>query len=316
MKEIQKVSPIKSFSFSKQKSKKSTDFLPGGEGTTKSEKPYIQMGNKIKELRMKHNLTQSDLANQLQKSSTYIGLIEQGKRGGSDEFLVKVEEFFNLEHKVLIKLRDQQSSDVFQGLEHKQSIIFQHPDYIQGLLETLLSFDEDYARKKVVDFMKELQEDYFNRLTPYELKEIKKEVIVIKRSWVQGTSKDEDSEDVNRAIKGCIIHDHHKHFFSLELTPSALQLNLLHNDRQQAQYFESWLGTCSVSYTNSLQLPYLEGEEKVTCYLWFNPQTSITDMYGYLNSQSININTMEINEPRLNWLIQEMTVENDSNIAH
>lgn len=309
MNEIKKVSPIKSFSFSKQNAKKATNLL-GVEETTKSEKLHIQMGNKIKVLRMKHHLTQSDLANQLQVSSAYIGLIEQGKRGGSDEFLDKVERFFNLEHKTLYKLRDQQSSDDFQELE-RQTVVQQHPDYIQGLLETLLSFDEDYARQKIADFMKELQEDYFNRLTPYELKEVKKKVIAIKRSWVKGTIRNDDFEEASSTIQGCIIQDHHKHYFSLELTPYALQLNLLQNDRQQTQHFESWLGTCSVSYTNTLQLPYLEKKEKISSSLWFNPQISITDMYQYLNTQNLNINGMEINEPRLSWFIQEMTVENE-----
>lgn len=315
MSEIKKVSPIMKFKFSNQKnSNESAGLLLGGESSSKPEKVYIEMGNKIKQLRTKHNLTQTDLADQLGVSPAYIGLIEQGKRGGADEFLFKMEEFFKLENKTLLKLRDIQITDGFQDLERK-AIANQYPDFIEVLVDALLSCGEDYAKQKVPNWLKELQDDYYNRLTPYELKEVKKQVIAVKRSWVEGQKGSESSEEDSHLVQGYIMQDEQKHFFSLQLNGYALTLNLLHKDRQQAQYFEGWLGTCSISYSTPQQLPYWEKEEKVSCYLWFNPHVSITDMYRYLKDLDINVHNMDINEHRLNWYIHELTIENDSNVV-
>ncbi|MGE7695894.1 helix-turn-helix transcriptional regulator [Lysinibacillus sp. NPDC094177] len=263
------------------------------------------MGSKIKELRKEHNLTQTNLSLKLGVTSTYIALIEQGRRGGADKFLLKVEKFFKLKPKTLLNLRDNQISDSFQKVEHKP-ITNHSPDYIRLLVDALLSCGEDYVKQKVADWLKELQDDLFNRLTPYELDEVKKHVIAVTRNWVEETKSSETFEDDSHIIKGYITQDEHKHFFSLELNSCAITLNLLNKDQQKVQYFEDWLGTCSINYSLSQQLPYFQKEEEVSYYLWFNPQVSITDMYRYLKDLPTNINTMKIEEPRLNWYIHEL----------
>lgn len=303
MHQLKKVSPLNNFSWNRK-----TD----GD-SSKTKKNYMQLGNKIKEERIKHNLTQEALGKMVDCSSSYISSLEKGKQPPGDEFLARLEKTFQLEQKALRDLKYNHSTAEIEGFEELEykTILDRSPDFIHGFVETLLSFDEDYAREKVVDFTKQLQNDYFNRLTPYELKEVKKRVISIKRNWVHGKSKNGESEEDIISLQGYIIHDDQKHYFSFELTPYAIQLNLLHNERNHAQNFESWLGSCSVSFSSSFQLPFLKEEEKMSCYLWFSPHISIADTYSFLAEQDININNLEISDPRLSWFIHEMTVENE-----
>ena len=310
MSDIKKVNPILNYKVSNQKDTNAKKgLLPDVEKSTQREKIYVQLGNKIKELRKEHNLTQTNLSLKLGVTSTYITLIEQGRRGGADEFLLKVEKFFKLKPKTLLNLRDNQISDSIQEVEHKP-LTNNSPDYIQLLVDALLSCDEDYVEQKVPNWLKELQDDLFNRLTRYELDEVKKHVINVTRKWVEGAKSGETFEDDSHIIQGYITQDEHKHFFSLQLNSHALTLNLINKDRQRVQYFEDWLGKCSISYSLPQQLPYFEKEEEVSYFLWFNPQVSITDMYSYLKNLPININRMEINEPRLNWYIHKINSEN------
>lgn len=306
MSEIKKVDPITNFKVSKPKvTNEKKGLLPVGEKSAKHEKNYVHMGNKIKELRKEQNLTQTNLSLKLGVTPTYIALIEQGRRGGADEFLLKLEVFLKLKPKTLLNLRDIQNAEKYQEVEDN-SKTNHSPDYIQLLVNALLSCGEDYVKQKVPNWLKELQDDLFNRLTPYELDEVKKHIIAVTRNWVKETKSTETFDDNSTLIQGYITQDEHKHFFSLQLNSFALTLTLLDKDRQKAQYFEDWLGTCSISYSMQKQLPYFEKEEEISYYLWFNPQVSITDMYRYLKGLPININKMNIKEPRLNWYIHEL----------
>lgn len=237
--------------------------------------------------------------------------------------MLKIEKFFKLKPKTLLNLRDSTTKENLQKVEVETEVeakveliptinhIPEHSsnssnDPIQLLVNALLSCGEDYVKQKVPNWLKELQDDLFNRLTPYELDEVKKHVIAVTRNWVKETKSTETFNDNSHIIKGYITQDDHKHFFSLQLNSYTLTLNLLDKDRQKAQYFEDWLGTCSISYSTLQQLPYFEKEEEVSYYLWFNPQVSITDMYRYLKDLPIDINKMKIKEPRLNWYIHEL----------
>lgn len=51
--------------------------------------------NKLKDLRMQRNLTQSDIAKILGVSSRAIGLYENGERDIPTDFLVKLAKYFN-----------------------------------------------------------------------------------------------------------------------------------------------------------------------------------------------------------------------------
>jgi len=54
------------------------------------------MRTSLKILRVKHNLTQADIADKLGVSYPTYNLIEQGKRKGSTEFWAKLQQVFNL----------------------------------------------------------------------------------------------------------------------------------------------------------------------------------------------------------------------------
>lgn len=53
--------------------------------------------HKLKVFRVKHNLTQQQLADQLGVSLSTYNLIEAGKRRGSEVFWLKLQTTFNLE---------------------------------------------------------------------------------------------------------------------------------------------------------------------------------------------------------------------------
>ena len=319
MSQVKKGNKIQEFKVTKPTVSSSKERLkPVGEKSTKQEKLYIQMGNKIKELRKEQKLTQSDLSLKLGVSSTYITLIEQGRRGGADDLLLRIEDLFKLKPNTLLKLRDSGNTENLQQVEvetgdepeaitnHSVELSYKpSQDSIKILMNALLSCDEDYVNQKIPQWLKEIQNDLFNQLTPYNLEELKKFATDVTRNWVNETADSNTFEDGTCQFQGCISLDDKKYFFFLQLNEFALTLNLLQKDQHQAQYFEEWLGVCSISYSMQQILPYAKTEEVVSHYLWFNPQVSIADMYRYLKNLPINIDKIQIKEPRLNWYIQK-----------
>lgn len=294
-----------------------------GEKSTKPEKLYVQMGNKIKELRKEQGLTQRDLSLKLGLSLTYIALIEQGHRGGADNLLLRIEELFKLKPNTLIKLRNSGNQENLQQVEDDienevkidlkpltnhstQQSSKPSQESIKLLMNALLSCDEDYVNQKIPQWLKEIQHDLFNQLTSYNLEELKKLITAVTRNWINEPEDRNTFEDGTCHIQGCLTQDGQKYFFSLQLNEFALTLNLLHKDPQKVQYFEEWLGMCSVNYSMQQTLPYAKTEEEISHYLWFNPQVSIADMFRYLKNLPINIDKVQIKEPRLKWYIQEV----------
>lgn len=64
------------------------------------------LGDKIKELRISHNLYQPELAEILKISPSMLGMIEQGRRNASDEVKFKLCEYFNVSMDYLMGLTD------------------------------------------------------------------------------------------------------------------------------------------------------------------------------------------------------------------
>lgn len=62
------------------------------------------MRTELKVLRVKHNLTQKELADKVGVSNPTYNLIEQGKRKGSADFWLAIKKVFNLEDNDLWKL--------------------------------------------------------------------------------------------------------------------------------------------------------------------------------------------------------------------
>lgn len=61
-----------------------------------TDKKNIIIGKKIKELRIKHELTQQELGEILKISGSHIGQVEKGNTGLSDENIKKLEQHFNI----------------------------------------------------------------------------------------------------------------------------------------------------------------------------------------------------------------------------
>ncbi|WP_339175172.1 helix-turn-helix transcriptional regulator [Solibacillus sp. FSL R5-0691] len=321
MNQIKKGNTIVDFKVSKPIVADSKEgLLTDGEKSTKHEKLYVQLGSKIKELRTEQGLTRKELSLKLGVSLTYIALIEQGHKGGADNLLHRIEELFKLKSNTLIKLRDSGTKENLQPVEVEtdaEAITEPQPitnhstelsskpseESITLLMNALLSCDKDYVDKKIPLWLKEIQTDLFNQLSPYTLEDLKKLITAVTRNWINETEVKNSFEDGTCHIQGCITHDEQKYFFSLQLNEFALTLNLLQKDQHQAQYFEEWLGVCSISYSMQQILPYTKTKEVISHYLWFNPQVSIIDMFGYLKDLPINLDRMHITEPRLNWYI-------------
>ena len=269
----------------------------------------VQLGNKIKTLRNEREMSQKALSKELGVSGPYIAQIELGQKGGSYEFIMKVEKFFQLQTNTLLNLRANKSVDPIEEPEVKAAPVdlpVSLPNPIQHFVNTLLSYEEEYVLKKIPNWLKELEEGLFNQLKAYELAEIKDQVMGITRTWIEESKNTGAFEEDSPTIQGYIDEDAHKHFFSLQLNHHVLTLNCVNEDKQIVQHFEKWLGTCSISYSLSQQLPYFGEEKEVSYFLWFNPLVSITEMYSYLKKLPNNMNNMEMNEPRLNWYINEL----------
>lgn len=285
-----------------------------------TERIYIQMGNKIKEMREKKNYSQSKLAKEINMSTGYLGFLERGQRGGSEEFLVRLEELLELDHRTLITLRDNdirnKNSEESLSINKESSknkvkdkkftessqeikqepLKNQFPDFINDLADKLSSFDEEFAKQKVSVFMKELQDEYLNQLNSYELQDVKQHLQAIIEEWVNNRNNPNF-----QTIEGCIVENDQKHYFSIQPNEFGLKLNLLQNNRQFHRIFEESLGPCSVSYVTDSQLPHLEKGEQTSCSFWFNPSVSLDEMWTSLKNYEVNINSMEILDPRLQW---------------
>jgi len=285
-----------------------------------TERIYIQLGNKIQEVRNQKKFSREELAKKTEMSAGYIGFLERGQRGGSREMLFQLEELLELEPNTLISLRENDLKSKKPGENHltnkessknnvkdkkfmespqeKKGEPFknQYPDFINDLAEKLSSFDEEFAKHKVSVFMKELQDEYLNQFNSYELQDVEHHLQAIIEEWVNNRNNPNF-----QTVEGCIVENDQKHYFSIQPNEFGLKLTLLQNNRQFHRIFEESLGPCSVSYVTDSHLPHLEKGEQTSCSLWFHPSLSLDEMWTSLKNYEININSMEILEPRLQW---------------
>lgn len=69
------------------------------------------LGDRVKELRIRRNLTQKQLADDLNLSQSTIGMIESGKRDASNELLIKIANYFNCSTDYLLNIKDNKSAE-------------------------------------------------------------------------------------------------------------------------------------------------------------------------------------------------------------
>ena len=85
----------------------------------------MNIGNKIKNLRNKRNLTQKQLATKLNISASTIGMYEQNRREPDNKTLVKLSQFFYVSTDYLLNLTDNPSSKKTSPFinEHEKTLI-------------------------------------------------------------------------------------------------------------------------------------------------------------------------------------------------
>src|SRR5690348_16897654 len=59
--------------------------------------PQLKLGNKVRSLRRREHLTQTELASRLEISPSYLNLIEHNQRALPAHLLVKLAQIFNVE---------------------------------------------------------------------------------------------------------------------------------------------------------------------------------------------------------------------------
>ena len=95
----------------------------------------VLLGNRIRELRIKYNLTQAELANQVGVSKATITAYESDLRQPSCDVLIKLANTFKVSIDSLLLNRSEHVMDI-SGLEPKQ--ILQVQNYIRYLKESEL----------------------------------------------------------------------------------------------------------------------------------------------------------------------------------
>lgn len=69
------------------------DYDRNSEETKKNLKTF---GSRVQELRKKNNLTQSELAEKIELSTNFIGMVERGERNTSVDKIFKLAKAFNI----------------------------------------------------------------------------------------------------------------------------------------------------------------------------------------------------------------------------
>lgn len=105
---------------------------------------YKVLGGKIRKIRLKHNLTIEQLAEILNLSASYVGLIERGQRGISIEILHKFSQTFNISTDYLL------SSDTAEEIPEYGSAF---SPYHQQIIDLTLSYSKT-DMEFLIDFIK------------------------------------------------------------------------------------------------------------------------------------------------------------------
>lgn len=75
-----------------------------GMKSTENASQLIQLGARVRELRMKKSLTQVELASKCSLDRNYIGMLERGERNPSYVTLLKIAQGFGIPLSQLLKL--------------------------------------------------------------------------------------------------------------------------------------------------------------------------------------------------------------------
>lgn len=275
------------------------------------------LGNRIRELRKKHNISQSVLAEQIGCSTPYIGFLEAGKRGGTRDTLRKIAQYFNINEDNFLTLKDQKS--ITKKITTNNTILVntneKHPNstfkddvpkYLDDFIKSLSQLDEKIGKHLIEEFSLILKERYFDLLKSYELKELKQVVLSVKRHWLDLVLQN-DKNTPSIDMEGYILFDQ-KIYFQVHLSEISFQVIMLYNNRDQIKHFEAWIGNCSVCYSQEVNIPFIMKPQLVYKFIWFSPHISTIEKFSQLKLNSSDIQLVECNETQLNWYLQNNDV--------
>jgi len=103
---------------------------------------YKALGGKIRQIRLRHNLTIEQLAEIMNLSASYVGLIERGQRGISIEILHKFSQTFNISTDYLLSSDMAEDSSEYSSAfsPYHQQIINLTLAYSKADMEFLIEF--------------------------------------------------------------------------------------------------------------------------------------------------------------------------------
>lgn len=114
-------------------------------------------GDIIKKLRLERGLTQKELADQLDVSTSYVTMLEAGERKGSDNLAEKVASFFN----VSIDFLDGSKKSIDNELTKFLNILVNEGliDDINNIDDKMQSLIMHYVKKEIEDIRKRMAQD-------------------------------------------------------------------------------------------------------------------------------------------------------------
>jgi transcriptional regulator with XRE-family HTH domain len=259
----------------------------------------LALGNRIKQLRNRQNISQTFLAEQIGLSHAYIGYLENGERAGSNKTLSKIANYFGIDAQDLFDLRDERITlaDIPKEIESS------NPFYIKQLIDFLMSIEEETREELVNKFIEQIQQKLYNLLTPFELKEIKQVVLDVKRAWMELVKNPTHQQLVFTDYEGYIRTDDKNVYIKLELNDCALITTLLHSDRKHIGMFEPWIGEEHAFFIDMQLLPHLNAKQKVIQFIWFSPVVSVVDRIAYLTNRVSDITQVQTSDSQLKMFL-------------
>ncbi|MBG9588306.1 helix-turn-helix transcriptional regulator [Cytobacillus firmus] len=254
------------------------------------------LSNKLKQLRISHNLSTTVLADQFGVSSTHIHYLDNNKRGVSDELLQKYADFFKVPFEELKELQNKTSSDFIYPTGINQASDYE----VDELLKLILAIEEPLRGKFIEDCKQKLQDMFFNLLTPYSLTELKKLLTNLRDNWYSV-----DNYEIQPfEMKGNLKFPDQDLYFNILVDNNQCIVEILYEDQNKIDHFSRWLTEPDCNITIKQKIPHLKEEQKLKIYYWFSPNISIKEQFKLLKEKHHELNHLNAKSFQLTLLVK------------
>lgn len=268
-------------------------------------KPVVTpaLGNLIRRERLKHYLSQTDLADLVKCSTQMIGLIEKGGRKPSQELCRKLAEALKIDPEYLLPLRDDNLS---LSIEETPSLP-SYPEDIQRLADLLLLIEENARSLILEEISQSLEKKLYQLLPTFTLHDIRQIIQDVRRYWASTVTAAVSASPESDKKVGHLIVNEIEVYFSLEVIEEYFSFTLLHEDKKHIQLIEGWLDEYALAYSSEVSIPHLKQPMKAMTYLWYSPMLSTISRYHSLQSTNADITNIDCKDPQLKWLLKQST---------